>query len=439
MPTLIKSLHKTQLLINRNYAFLWFGQSISTIGDFFLSTTLALEIITQLGKGQSWLPLAVSGVTLATTLPSLLVGPLAGVFVDRWDKKQTMMRMDLMRAACVVLLLFLVWGIPHFLNTNAYLVALLQLTAIYLLTALISVCSQFFNPSRLVLIGDIVPESSQVRAVSFLGVSFNVAVIVGPSLATILFFAFGLQWAMLLDIVSFIVSFFAILAISTPETSKNIVRRPSKSFFQELIQGFSFFKGHRVLIALLVTGILANLGIGTFNALYILFVVQNLHTPNALIGLFGSLYGAGVICGLLVAAFLARYMGEKRVLWLSLATWGIFLLTTARLTEFAPALALFFLLGFSNAGLNVSIPPLTLQNTPREFLGRVQAVNSSTAMSSALLAGVLSATLASTVLRNLHVSFFGFAFGPLDTVFTAGGLLSVIAGVYVMLALRARQ
>src|SRR5262249_14063189 len=80
---------------NRNFAVLWSGQLISNLGDFVFDTTLVVWIATELTRSQPWAPLAVSGVFLAATTPILLIGPLAGVFVDRWDKRRTMLATDL--------------------------------------------------------------------------------------------------------------------------------------------------------------------------------------------------------------------------------------------------------------------------------------------------------------------------------------------------------
>ena len=105
--TTTSSEQRPHLLINRNFACLWTGQTISNAGDLFFDTTLSLWIATQLAKGQSWAPLAISGVALAAALPTPLVGPFAGVFADRWNKRQTMLWMDLGRAL-IIGVLFLV-------------------------------------------------------------------------------------------------------------------------------------------------------------------------------------------------------------------------------------------------------------------------------------------------------------------------------------------
>ncbi|HEU5198174.1 MAG TPA: MFS transporter [Ktedonobacterales bacterium] len=94
-----------RLLINRQFALLWSGQSISYLGDYVFDTTLLLWIAASIARGQSWGPLAVSGLLAATALPALLVGPIAGVFVDRWDKRRTMLWADALRAGLIASLL----------------------------------------------------------------------------------------------------------------------------------------------------------------------------------------------------------------------------------------------------------------------------------------------------------------------------------------------
>src|SRR5690348_18470932 len=87
-PLAPTSPNKAGLLINRDFALLWLGQAVSYLGDFVFDTTLVVWIATQLAVGQPWAPLAVSGVLVAATLPIFLVGPIAGVFVDRWRSEE---------------------------------------------------------------------------------------------------------------------------------------------------------------------------------------------------------------------------------------------------------------------------------------------------------------------------------------------------------------
>src|SRR5262249_21734534 len=193
-----------------NFALLWTGQAISQIGDWVFDTTLVLWIGVVLGRDQPWAPAAVSGVLVATSLPFFLVGPLAGVFVDRWDKRRTMLAMDAIRAVLVALLALI---------TVLRLPLGWMLAAIYAAVFLASVCSQFFRPSLVALIGDIVAEPARVRASSLSETTTNLAFIIGPVFAAPLLYAFGPLVALLLDAFSFLVSFGAVRLIGAPSPS----------------------------------------------------------------------------------------------------------------------------------------------------------------------------------------------------------------------------
>src|SRR5271165_590057 len=96
---------KPGLLINRNYGLFIFGQMISLLGDQIIELTIALWIATNIARGQPWAPFAVSGALFAAYAPYFLVGPVAGVFADRWNRQRTMLRMDAFRALLIALLI----------------------------------------------------------------------------------------------------------------------------------------------------------------------------------------------------------------------------------------------------------------------------------------------------------------------------------------------
>src|ERR1700753_2613300 len=78
-------------LVNRNYAKLWYGQAVSAVGDTVFDTTLVLWVSQVLVRGSAWAPAAVSGILVAAGAAVGLIGAVAGVFVDRWDREMTVM------------------------------------------------------------------------------------------------------------------------------------------------------------------------------------------------------------------------------------------------------------------------------------------------------------------------------------------------------------
>jgi MFS family permease len=418
---------KPGLLINRNFAFLWGGQSISNIGDVVFDTTLILWIATIIAKDQSWAPLAVSGVLVATALPIFLVGPFAGVFVDRWDKRRTMLAMDAARAMLIALLLPLALGkLPIFW----------QLGSIYVVVFLASACAQFFNPARFTLIGDIVEEPYRSRASGLGQTTQGLASIIGPPIAAPLLFIIGVQWALLINALSFLVSFLAILAVRVPSSASDSAGAQHGTFFQDFRAGLRFFVSNRVLVTILITIVLITLGAGAINALGVFFITQNLHTPSTLYGFMDASFGIGAIVGAIVASMLAAKVGETRIFWICLVAAGVSIFLFAQMTSFVPGMIFVGLAGLTIAPVNVVVGPIALHVTPREFVGRVMAVVNPVQALASILSITLAGTLASTVLSNFHQTLLGLTFGPVDTIFTGTSILVLLGGFYAMIGLR---
>jgi|SRR5579871_3923679 MFS family permease len=423
---------KPGLLINRNFALLWGGQTISVIGDFLFDTTLVLWIASQIALHQVWAPLAVSGVLLAASLPMLLMPPIAGVFVDRWDKRHTMLVMDTLRAVLILLLLLNTGIVP----LPFALPATWQVGAIYAVVFLASCCAQFFNPSQMALVGDLVEEPLRPRASGLSQVTMSFAQIIGPSLATVLFFAVGVRWALVANALSFVVSLLTLAVIRAPKAARSVAPGERGHFFRELRAGMRFFFGSRVLVTLLIMAVIISMAAGALNALDYFFVTENLHAPASVYGFVGAVFGAGILIGAILSSMFAARMGVARAIGLSVAGLGVIFLVYARMTSVAPALALLFIAGGLQALLNVAVGPLVLHVTPRDLIGRVQSILQPAMTVTSLLSIALAGFLVSTALVNFHATVGILTLGPVDTVFSAAGLLALFAGIYAFIGLR---
>ncbi len=428
----------SRLLINRDFALLWGGQTVSNLGDWLFNTTLVLWIATGLGHGKPWAPLAVSGVLVARFVPTIVAGPLAGVFVDRWDKRRTLLWADALRAL-LLLLLAAVAGL-------ASLPLAWRLGLIYAVVVLATVCGQFFDPARLALVGDIVAEPDRPRGSSLEQVTGSLALVVGPALAAPLYVGLGARWAILADALSFAASFLLVLRVRTPRLSPQADSQTGDAIGDaikergdvggEFVAGLRVVAGHRVLRTIAVSGVLALLGFGSINALDIFFATGTLHASTALYGLLDGAVGIGLLGGAALGGLLATRLGLTRLLWLSLVALGLLIMVYARQTLFGPALAVLFLLGIPNGTLNVVIGPLLLQATPRAFVGRVEAALMSLLSLASLGSIIVAGLLDGTLLRGFHARVLGLAVGPIDTIFTGAGLLALAGGLYAARNLR---
>jgi MFS family permease len=426
----------TAAFINPNFAWLWWGQAISSVGDYAWDTALVLWVASFLVAGQSWAPLAVSGVVLAATLPQIVVGPLAGVFVDRWDKRQTMISMAALQAIFAVLLVLPAANFSLPLIGHVQLPLFWRIGVVYTDVAMLSIFAQFFIPAQLALIKDIVPPARQDQALETFQAIQGLAVIIGPPIAAALVFGLGVIWALVLNALSFVVVYLATLAIQAPPSAHSVTPGETGHFSREFLDGLAYVAGHVVLRTILVAEVLTWLGFGALQSLGYFFITGNLHAPASDYGLLGADFGVGAIAGAVLVAVFGHRIGLARLLWIALVTSGLFVIIMSHLTSLYPALGAAFLFGVSTTAVLVTAGPLTLDSTSREFVGRVTAVINPLGRLAALLSVALAGSLVSTVLHGFHASVLGIAFGPVDTVFTGLGLLAVVGGIYTRVSLR---
>lgn len=423
---------KSGLLINRNFALLWSGQAISQLGDVVFGSTLMFWIVTAIARGQSWAPLAVSGLFLSEALATFGAGPLAGVFVDRWEKRRTMLWMDGVRAVLIMLLLLPANALP----LPVQLVAIGQLAMIYFVIFFATTCARFFDPSRLALLGDIVPEPERARAIGLLQVTSNLATVIGPPLAALLYFGPGVQWALIINALSFVASFLALRALQMPAHIEGAEAKKQEPFWRELIAGFRFLVRSRVLITLMVVPGITMFGVSAVTTLGIFFALENLHIQASLFSVLSTASGVGAIVGALLTGLFAQRIGVARTFWLSVLVYGGLLLIYTRLTSFIPAVGIMFLLGIPIAAVGATIGPLLLHVTPHEFIGRVHSVMMTSIALSTMIGTAIVGYLTSTIFHDFHAKLLGFSFGPVDTVITLGSLFALLAGIYAMINLR---
>src|SRR5215469_13664998 len=86
---------------NRNYRYTWMGQVVSEVGDYFNNIAVFALVMEKSGSG-----LVVSGIMLSRAIPAVLAGPIAGVLLDRFDRRSIMLASDLVRAAVALAFVF---------------------------------------------------------------------------------------------------------------------------------------------------------------------------------------------------------------------------------------------------------------------------------------------------------------------------------------------
>ena len=399
---------------NRNWRLLWTGQAVSLTGDSFFDITVLLWVATVLARGRPWAPAAASGVLIAEAVPVLAVGPVAGVWVDRWNRRRTMLASDACRAVVIASLV----AVPAL---GSRLAPAAQIGFVYAAVAAESCLAQFFNPSRLAILGLVVAPADRAKASGMLQVTSSGAAIAGPLLAAPLLFAVGPQWALIINAVSFCLSFASIWLIRLPaDAAVRAVRGPG--FRAEFAAGIRFFAGSRVLVALCAGVVVTTLGTGALNALEVFFLRDDLHSAARWLGVLYAAVGAGAVAGAMLGGWAAGRIGAARVFWLGLVAGGAGLLGFSQLTSLPVAAGVVGLVGVAFGALNAAAPPLLLASIPQRLIGRVMSVFNPIQQMANIASMATAGALAAAV--------------PVRTIFAVSALLIIAAGLALIVPLR---
>jgi MFS family permease len=418
-------------LANRNYAKLWYGQAASAIGDTVFCTTLVLWVSQVLARGAPWAPAAVSGILVAAGVAIALVGPVAGVFVDRWNRKSTMMRTEVIRAAMVAALTGLSFVPVRDLPVG------LWLAVVYLVVFVLNASGQFFNPARFATIGDVVHgEEDRVRAAGLAEATTSAAGIIGPPIAVLLLLTAGFQWALAANALSYVVSYLATRFLRlAPETGPPAARAGGASLRAEFSFGLRLFARNRFLVTLLTVTTICQCGTGAISALNVFFVTSDLHASSRLFGVAETAMGIGFIVGALAAGRMVRWLGARALTWSGLVAAGVLAAGYALQRSFPAGLVLLGFYAIPIAMLNTAVAPLLLDAAPREYMGRVMAVFTPVNQLASMLSVVVFGWLTSTVLRSFRATVGGITLNAVSLIFIVAGGLIVLSGLRAFAAL----
>jgi MFS family permease len=345
------------LLRRRNFGLLWAGGLISETGDWFLLVGLPVWVLQLTGSS-----LVTASVFLVGLLPGLVMGPLAGVLVDRWDRRRTLVAVSLAQAVFLLPLLA-VDGRD-------------RLWIVYLVMAVEAVLAQLNDPARNALVPAMVARDELVGANALIGLNGNLARLAGSPLGGVLVEVAGLPGLVVGDAASFLVGA-VLIALVRPGPAPARDPAAAGGMAREWVEGLRVILGDRGLRWGLVVNGLAGVAQGIFTVLFVLFVTRELGGDGADVGLLRGVQAVGGLIGGVLVVALARRMAAERLLGLSLlafaavdlAIWNGPLVTTAGWLY----LGLFVAAGIPGIGVLTGLTSLVQERTGEAYLGRVFA------------------------------------------------------------------
>ena len=395
-----------RVLRQRDYALLWFGGFISHIGDFVLFVGLPFEIYRLTGS-----TLATAGMVLAFLVPEILFGSVAGVYVDRWDRRRLMIAVNLVQAVVLLPLL---------------LVGQLGLWVIYAVLVVESSVSQLFFPARVALVPTLLQGGKEelLTANALTGVGQHLARLIGPAVGGVIVATGGLGAVAVIDSISFVVSAGMISLIrARPGAPRHTdsLEHAALSAWNRLVHewraGLRVVWHQPVLRALLVFATITAIGEGLTASLFVVWTTEALHSDATGYGWVLSTQAIGGLGGALVIARLGARLRPLPLLVGSALAFGaidLVLFTYPVIYPYiGPALVMLVIVGVPGAGMGAASTTLQQQETEDSHRGRVVgaigAVASIGALIGATSAGILGEFL--PVILLLVVQGSGYLIG----------------------------
>ncbi len=394
------------LLRQRNFALVWFGGLISLTGDWVLIAGLPFFVYQLTGSTA-----ATAAAVAARVIPRLTLGSVAGIFVDRWSRRRTMLITNLL-LGCVLLPLLAVRSIDW-------------LWVVYTVTACQSVLVQFLSPAESAFLPFLVTNDELVPANALNGLNDNLARLLGPPIGGAVVALWGITGVALLDTASFFVATILIALVTVEGRAPRVVANgltagPFAAVWSEGLAGLALVRNSRVLKVIFLFLALTGIGEGVMSSLFAPFVATILGGDGLA---YGEIMAAQAVGGLLGSAIIGR-IGQKlptaRLFGLGALGLGAIDLLTFNahrmIPGIGPPLLFMAVVGIPAAGVVVGLTTLLQQSASNAFLGRVFGavgmLGGLSGLIGAAIGGALGGPLGIVSIINLQ----GY-------VYIAGGLL----------------
>lgn len=361
------------MIKNWNFLLLWIGHTVSALGDWVHTIALTVLVYRLTGSG-----LAISTMLISKIVPTFLVGSFGGVFVDRWNRKWTMIACDFLRA--LIVLGFLAVRRPG------------DLVLVIVLNILLSTATSLFKPAKSAMVPQIVHETEVVKANSILEGSGNFIMLVGTLVGGVLTGVLGPYQMFLANSASFAVSGFAIMFIGVAGPLKGA--RIGRNVLAEWRQGLQFMGSHGMLLYLILVYSGWSIGVGAGNVMLVVFA-NNVFSAGAR-GV-GGLYAA-VSGGALVGAFLCKLLFDtfkvKAIVPTAVLLCGLVDVLFGLSRTLFQGMSLLALAGLIDGILTISVESMIMKVVPGDLLGRIfgayGALVTSSTMVGMLLGGMIN-------------------------------------------------
>ncbi|WP_309119818.1 MFS transporter [Paenibacillus sp.] len=305
-------------------------------------------------------PVAIAMISVAEFAPIFVFSFIGGTFADRWRPKRTMMICDLLSALSIfVVLLALVYG---------------GWEAIFFATLVSSVLSQFSQPSGMKLFKLHVPESLMGMGMSMYQTMMSVFMVFGPILGTLIYFRFGIQVAIAIMGICFLLSAAALTLLPPDRNERKGGPSSSVNVSREMKLGIKYVTSKKIFMYMGAFFLAGGMGLGLISPLGIFLVTEQLGLSAESLQWFTSLNGIGMILGGILAMGLSKHVPPQKLLLIGFIANALAVSVLGTVPVLGIALAAQFLSGLMVPFIHIACNTLILNQAEEAYVGRVNGI-----------------------------------------------------------------
>ena len=264
----------------RDFFTIWGGQAISLITSAILQMAFIWYLTAQTGSA-----MVLSLASLVGFLPQAILGPVIGVFVDRYDRKLIMIGADLFIAAVSLVLVFVA------------VYAKLSIWMVMVVLFLRSVGTAFHSPSLNAITPLLVPESQLTRCAGYSHTVISASYIISPAIAAFLYSMWGLNVVIALDVLGAVIASITVVLVGIPKSNAPERAAEGNTVIREMLEGFNVIRRHKGLYALLWIGAFFALIYMPINALFPLMSMEYFGGSPAHASIVETAFAGGMLAG----------------------------------------------------------------------------------------------------------------------------------------------
>ncbi len=405
----------TVLRDNPNYRYTWMGQVVSEVGDHFNSIAVLSLAVHLTGSG-----VAVGGVMIARTLFAIVAGPIAGVALDRFDRKRIMIASDIIRAVIAA-------GFVLVLTHH-------QLWLLYALSGMLMFASPFFTSGRSAILPRITSADELHTANALTQTTAWLTLSFGTLFGGISTMQFGYEWAFVVNAFSFVFSAWAIWQLRSPvghfRPDREHVQQDSHSirnFWADFAESLRYMRATPLVLAISLAWVGWATGGGAAQILFTLYGELVFRRGPAGIGIIWSAAGFGLVAGGFFAHWLGKrlsFSGYRHTISLSFFVHGASYILYAVMPTILLASLFVGISRIAMGCINVLNRTMLLTHVPDRYRGRIFST-AETMMNATMM---LSLTAASIATRSVPIRTIGVVAGCLSASVAFVWLWADLAG-----------